>query len=127
MDCRVVPLAFAVGFFGDLAVQLLPHGTGLQTYFKQHGPFESMLIAGAALTLVFSLYYLTHLEFTLWSVLILGVIIDLVARFGLIPSLKPFYSSTGILVSIITAGIIPVFLVWLAQEVFISSTDVEAP
>ena len=127
MDCRVVPLAFAVGFLGDLAAQMLPHGQGLSTYFRQHGKFESMLIAGAALTLVFSMYYLTGLEFTPWTVLILGVMIDLVARGGLIPSLKPFYSSTGILASIITAGIIPVLLVWLAQEVFISSKDVAAP
>jgi hypothetical protein len=120
MDSRVIPLAFAVGFFGDWAAQLLPHGQGLKTYFAQHGKFESMLIAGAALTLVFSLYYATRLEFTLWTVVILGVVIDLVARFGLIPSLRPFYASTGVLTSIIVAGIIPIFLVWLAQEVFIS-------
>jgi predicted signal transduction protein with EAL and GGDEF domain len=119
MDCRVIPIAFAVGFFGDLAVQLLPHGQGLQRYFRLHGRFEAMLIAGGALACVFSLYYLTGLEFTWLAVIGLGVLMDVVARLGLIPTLKPFYQSTGIWVSIITAGIIPILLVWLAQAIIL--------
>ena len=119
MDCRVIPLSFAVGFFGDLAVQILPHGQGLREYFAVHGRFEAMLIAGGALVCVFSLYYLTRLDFTLWSVLVLGILIDVVARLGLIPSLKSFYNSTGIVASILSAGILPVFLVWVAQAAFL--------
>jgi hypothetical protein len=119
MDCRVIALAFAVGFFGDLGVQLLPHGQALTEYFAQHGRFEAMLIAGGALTCVFTLYYLTRLRFTLWAVLGLGILIDVVARLGLIPSLKSFYQSTGVLASILVAGILPVFLVWVAQAIFL--------
>jgi len=119
MDCRVIPLAFAVGFFGDLGVQLLPHGEGLKEYFAQHGRFEAMLIAGGALTLVFALYYLTRLRFTLWAVLGLGILIDVVARLGLIPSLKSFYQSTNVWLSILVAGILPVLLVWVAQAIFL--------
>lgn len=121
MDCRVIPLSFAVGFFGDLAVQILPHGKGLRQYFALHGRFEAMLIAGGALACVFALYYLTGLEFTLWSVVVLGILIDLAARFGLIPSLKSFYHSTGIIASILSAGILPIFLVWIAQAIFLKS------
>lgn len=119
MDCRVIPIAFAVGFFGDLAVQVLPHGQGLKGYFLLHGRFEAMLIAGGALACVFTLYYLTGLEFTWLAVLGLGVLMDIVARLGLIPSLRPFYQSTGILTSIITAGIIPILLVWIAQAIIL--------
>lgn len=120
MDCRVIPIAFAVGFFGDLAVQLLPHGPSLRDYFTLHGRFEAMLIAGGALACVFSLYYLTRLAFTWQAVIVLGVVMDVVARLGLIPSLKPFYRSTGVLASIIVAGIIPIALVWLAQAIILS-------
>jgi len=119
MDCRVIPLSFAVGFFGDLAVQILPHGEGLREYFALHGRFEAMLIAGGALACVFSLYYLTRLDFTLWAVVGLGIAIDVVARLGLIPSLKHFYQSTGVIASILSAGILPVLLVWVAQAVFL--------
>lgn len=117
MDCRVIPLAFAVGFFGDLAVQILPHDKALRDYFSQHGKFESMLIAGAALTLVFSLYYLTGLKFTLISALVIGVLMDLVARLGAIPSLMPYYRTSNFFSSIVSAGIIPILLVWGVQKI----------
>jgi hypothetical protein len=119
MDCRVIPIAFAVGFFGDLAVQILPHGKALSDYFTKHGKFESMLIAGAALTLVTSIYYLTRLPFTLVAAVALGVLMDLVARAGAIPSLMPYYRTTNFFASIVTAGIIPMLLVWAAQKVIL--------
>jgi len=119
MDCRVIPIAFAVGFFGDLAVQILPHGKALSNYFAKHGKFEAMLIAGAALTLVTSLYFLTRLPFTLVAAVALGVLMDLVARAGAIPSLMPYYRTTNFFASIVTAGIIPMLLVWVAQKVIL--------
>lgn len=119
MDCRVIPIAFAVGFFGDLAVQILPHGKGLSGYFAKHGKFEAMLIAGAALTLVMSLYYLTRLPFTLGAAVVLGVLMDLVARAGLIPSLMPYYRTTNFFASMVAAGIIPMLLVWGAQKIIL--------
>jgi hypothetical protein len=121
MDCRVIPLAFAVGFFGDLLVQLLPQGPALTNYFAQHGKFESMLIAGAALTLVFSLYYLTGFKFTLASAFVIGIVMDLVARLGVIPSLMPYYRTSNFFLSIISAGIIPILLVWLAQKIVLDT------
>lgn len=116
MDARVVPIAFLVGVAGDFATQVLPHGDGLMQYFTQHGRIESLLIAGGVMAGVFSLFLLTGLKLTILSAVILGVVMDLTGRFGAIPSLREFYSTTGILMTIIVTGVIPCVLVWALQE-----------
>ena len=64
-----------------------------------------------------SLYYLTRLHFTLVAAVALGGLMDLVAKAGAIPSLMPYYRSTKFFASIVTAGIIPMLLVWTAKKV----------
>jgi hypothetical protein len=98
---NLVAIATLVGFVGDILLQLMTHygmggpsGWGLNEYFLQHGRVESTFIAGGMLGLFFILYSFTNLPLTLLSMLIYGVLLDLVFRvFKIFPSLDGYYKN----------------------------------
>ena len=56
----LITLAFLVGFVGDailqFAVNNLGFDMGLKVYFKQHGKFESLFLAGGIVALAYIIY-----------------------------------------------------------------------
>ena len=94
----VVSVAFLVGFFGDMFLQILAKNTsfdyGLREYFAQHNSAEALFIAGGMMTLFMIIYNLTGLPLKWQYLAVYGVILDLLFRtFNIFPSLKGYYSS----------------------------------
>ena len=98
---KLVSIACVTGFVGDASLQVLckflggPTGWGLKPYFKQHGPAESLFIAGGMMT-IFYVIYISFLRLPiLWYYLALyGIILDLLFRkLDLFPSLHGYYKS----------------------------------
>ena len=102
MDSELISIAFFVGFFGDLLLQILtkhfkmggPTGWGLNEYFLQHGEVESLFIAGGMMALFFIIYLkVFRLPVNYLYLAIYGVILDVLFReFKIFPSLKGYYS-----------------------------------
>jgi len=94
----VVSVAFLVGFFGDLFLQILCKSTsfdyGLRDYFTQHNGPEALFIAGGMMALFMIIYNLTGLPLKWQYLAVYGVILDLLFRtFNIFPSLEGYYSS----------------------------------
>ena len=112
----LVSIAFLVGFFGDLLLQLLVKlglgNWGLQDYFLQHGSIESMCIAGGMLALFYIIY---PFKPTLLGLAGYGVILDLIFRiFMIFPSLKGYYLSLNYFWSAFW-GIIPMIIPFIIK------------
>jgi len=101
----IISVAFLTGFMGDIGLQLLvasgmggPSGWGLKSYFKQHGPLESMFIAGGMLAGFYMIYiYILglpiHTHTHIYYIGIYGIIIDYIFRkFMIFSSLKGYYA-----------------------------------
>ena len=91
-------VAFLVGFFGDIFLQLLcqtPYfDYGLKEYFKIHGAIEAPFIAGGMMVLFSIIYGFTGLPLKWEYLAIYGVILDIIFRvFMVFPSLKGYYSA----------------------------------
>ena len=117
-DNLILILYFLTGFFGDLILQISTHygmggntGWGLNDYFKLHGNFESLCIAGGMLTLFFLIYkYVLNLKINIFYIAIYAVFLDLAFRLlRLFHSLDGYYSYFDYIGSAIWA-IIPMLI-----------------
>ena len=95
---NIESVAFLVGFFGDIFLQLLAKFTsfdyGLRGYFKEHGAVEAPFIAGGMMVLFIIIYGLTGLPLKWQYFAIYGVILDILFRtFMIFPSLKGYYAA----------------------------------
>jgi len=91
-------VAFLVGFFGDIFLQILckttPFDYGLRGYFKEHVAPEAPFIAGGMMVLFYIIYNFTGLPLKWQYIAIYGVILDILFRVLMIfPSLKGYYSA----------------------------------
>ena len=91
-------VAFLVGFFGDIFLQILCNTTsfdyGLREYFKQHGSPESPFIAGGMMVLFYIIYGFTNLPLKWQYIAVYGVILDILFRqFMIFPSLHGYYAA----------------------------------
>jgi len=94
MDTNLFIIAFFVGFFGDLFLQLSGLDYGLKEYFKQHGKTESLFIAGGMMFLFYFIHNSLGLPFTYEYLILNGIIMDLIFRqFRIFPSLDGYYSN----------------------------------
>jgi len=108
--------AFIIGMIGDFLLQQIvkyhPNGdfAGLKSYFKIHGSFESLLIAGGMMYFFGILFDLLKQPKTSFNLAIYGTILDILFReFRLFHSLDDYYKALTPLQSIIWA-IIPMNL-----------------
>jgi len=107
---------FIIGMIGDLLLQQIvkyhPNGdfAGLKSYFKIHGQFESLLIAGGMMYFFGILFDLLKQPKTFFNLAIYGTILDILFRqFRLFPSLDGYYNALTPFQSILWA-IIPITL-----------------
>jgi hypothetical protein len=82
---KLLIIACLCGFVGDATLQMFrstggPTGWGLDNYFKQHGPAESLFIAGGMMTLFYALFMMTPLKINYINLAIYGVLLDLLFR-----------------------------------------------
>jgi len=97
----LLTVACLVGFFGDLFLQTLVHkgfggptGWGLKDYFAQHGPIESLFIAGGMMVLFYSIFIFLKLPMNYTYLALFGIALDILFReFMIFPSLKGYYSN----------------------------------
>jgi len=108
--------AFIIGMIGDFLLQLIvqyhPKGdfAGLKSYFKIHGRFASLLIAGGMMYFFSILFDLLKQPKTSLNLSIYAAILDILFRqFRLFPSLDGYYNALTPLESIMWA-IIPINL-----------------
>ncbi len=108
--------AFIIGMIGDLLLQIIvkihPNGdfAGLKSYFKHHGSFESLFIAGGMLYFFSMLLDFFGIQKNILNLSIYATILDLLFRiFRLFPSLDGYYTALNPVLSIIWA-IIPMNL-----------------
>ncbi len=108
--------AFIIGMIGDFSLQQIvkyhPKGdfAGLKSYFKIHGSFESLIIAGGMMYLFGILFDLLKQPKTFFNMVIYGTILDILFRqFRLFPSLDGYYNALTVPQSILWA-IIPMSL-----------------
>ena len=95
---NIESVAFLVGFFGDIFLQVLANTTsfdfGLRGYFKEHGSVEAPFIAGGMMVLFTIIYNLFKIPLKWEYFAIYGVILDILFRtFMIFPSLKGYYSA----------------------------------
>jgi len=97
----LIVISCIAGFVGDALLQFGSKvlklggqtGWGLKSYFAQHGPSESVFIAGGMMT-VFYIIYLYFLSFPINYVYlaIYGIILDFIFRkTEIFPSLRGYY------------------------------------
>jgi len=91
-------VAFLVGFFGDIFLQILakttPFDYGLRGYFAEHGSIEAPFIAGGMMVLFYIIYSFTGLPLKWQYIAVYGVLLDILFRtFMIFPSLKGYYSA----------------------------------
>lgn len=116
--CTIIFQSFLIGVAGDTILQLLaytmpdnqrPFGNikDLEPYFKQHGIFESVLIAGGIMLLSTWTFFALQLPYTYPVLFIYGGVLDIIWRqFNLMPSLTTtYYKSMTPLYSVIWGGI----------------------
>ncbi len=108
--------AFIVGFIGDAILQTITYirgekdFAGLKSYFKQHGIFESLIIAGGMMYLFGILLDFMKIKKTYINLAIYATILDILFRYlRLFPSLDNYYKALNPILSIVWA-IIPMFL-----------------
>lgn len=107
--------AFLTGLFGDLALQIITYNyngdfAGLKEYFKQHGIFESLMIAAGMMYFFGFILELLKISPTFKNLAIYGTILDVAFRvLRLYPSLDNYYEALTPLESIIWA-IIPLYI-----------------
>jgi hypothetical protein len=98
-DFILLAIAIFTGFIGDATLQIWakmglggPNGWGLNKYFNQHGPAESLFVAGGMMGLFYATFMLTGLPVTYVNLSIYGIIIDLLFRkFMIFKSLDGYY------------------------------------
>ena len=114
-------IACIVGFVGDFLLQTGTKlnlggqtGWGLKDYFSQHGPIESLFIAGGMMTLFYVIYlYILKLKPNFLYLAIYGVILDFLFRkLNVFSSLKGYYNYFGYFWSAVW-GAIPLILPYL--------------
>jgi hypothetical protein len=67
---------------------------GLKEYFKQHGPEESVFIAGGMMTFFYILYSFTGLPLKWQYLAVYGVMLDMLFRkYMIFESLKGYYAA----------------------------------
>ena len=121
MNLDLVTIALLTGMIGDLILQILSkffsNGLGLKTYFATHGILESMFIAGGLLAFVYVLYqyiidkYKITTTITLVDLMIMAIILDLLFRYlKLFPSLKYYYRTYSIPITMTFGSIIPILI-----------------
>jgi hypothetical protein len=97
-----------------------PTNWGLKEYFEQHGPAESLFIAGGMMTLFYSTFMLTGLPINYVNLSMYGILIDLLFRkFMIFKSLDGYYTYFNYLMSAIWIVIpmcIPLFISHLLQN-----------
>ena len=94
MDLRTK--AFFIGMIGDFTLQQIVkykgNFAGLRDYFKQHGVFESLCIAGGIMFISTYIYQQLKLPLTIPYLFIYGGILDVLWRqLNLMPSLEHTY------------------------------------
>ena len=99
--------SFLVGVAGDAALQTIalvkPNFAGLGDYFKIHGPFKSVMIAGSMLAGFDLVYQMTGLPVNFVSMAIYGGVLDVAFRYGhpyFMPSLSGYYEALSFPVSV---------------------------
>jgi len=116
--CWLIPIAFIVGFIGDLLLQVMTQtlrmggktGWGLLQYFKLHGRWESATIAGGMLCAFYMAFMVSHFKLTFLNMSIYGVVLDLAfRRFTIYPSLLGYYNNMSYIWSAVW-GAIPMML-----------------
>lgn len=98
---RLLTISCLTGFIGDASLQYLTKymggetGWGLKEYFKQHGPVESLFIAGGMMTLFYIIYFvLLELPLNGCYLAIYGIILDWIFRETMLfPSLEGYYKA----------------------------------
>lgn len=124
---NLVIIACFTGFVGDFLLQTGaklgmggPTNWGLKEYFEQHGPAESLFIAGGMMTLFYSTFMLTGLPINYVNLSMYGILIDLLFRkFMIFKSLDGYYTYFNYLMSAIWIMIpmcIPLFISHLLQN-----------
>jgi hypothetical protein len=124
---NLVIIACFTGFVGDFLLQTGaklgmggPTNWGLKEYFEQHGPAESLFIAGGMMTLFYSTFMLTGLPINYVNLSMYGILIDLLFRkFMIFKSLGGYYTYFNYLMSAIWIVIpmcIPLFISHLLQN-----------
>ena len=93
-NLKLLIIAFFTGFVGDFLLQYFTNKglikDFLNGYFKQHGPAESMTIAGGMMTLFFIIIILSGLPINYLTLTIYGILLDFIFR-----ELMIFQSLTG--------------------------------
>ena len=109
--------AFLIGVFGDIGLQLFNKYSekgkdwGLDTYFKQHGPIESVFIAGGMLVGFDILYDFIFPQKEFFQLFLLGGIVDVIFRTTMpMKSLEDYYYQNHPLFTIFWAGFPSMFL-----------------
>jgi len=120
---NVVAVSILVGFFGDLALQLLTKyfhlggqtGWGLLPYFKQHGTNESAFVAAGMMGMFYVLYVsVLRLPLRLDYLAVYGVVLDFIFRkMRLFPTLDGYYGHLNYFWSAVW-GAIPMMLPLIA-------------
>jgi hypothetical protein len=118
----IITNATLTGFIGDASLQLLtskglggPTGWGLNSYFSQHGPIESLFIAAGMMAVFYIVYmYILKLPLKPTYLAVYGIVLDyLFRRFRLFPSLDGYYHHLNYIESAIWGAIpmvIPFFM-----------------
>lgn len=119
MNYELIFTAFIVGVLGDSILQSAGDIAGLKPYFKQHGIFESLLIAGGIMFISTWLFLILKLPLNYVTLFIYGGVLDIIWRkFNLMPSLtKTYYNALNPVYSFIWGGI-PMILVLLSYNIF---------
>ena len=113
MNYKLLSTAFFVGIIGDailqLSVKLRPNLNigGLRDYFKQHGIFESLLIAGGTMLIATWFFLKLKIPLTYFNLFVFGGVLDILWRqLNLMPSLKnTYYEALNPVESFIWGGI----------------------
>lgn len=110
--------SFYIGVIGDFLLQIITYYkgnfAGLRDYFKQHGIFESLMIAGGIMFISTHLFILLKIPFNYFYLFIYGGILDIIWwYFNLMPSLKnTYYKALNPVLSFVWGGI-PMMLIIL--------------
>ena len=95
---NIESVAFLVGFFGDIFLQILAKSTpfdyGLRGYFTEHGAVEAPFIAGGMMVLFYIIYNFFKFPLKWQYIAVYGILLDILFRtFMIFPSLKGYYSA----------------------------------
>jgi hypothetical protein len=119
--CNLILIAWLVGFFGDLAVQLANKwgiigfsGNGLTTYFRIHGRAESAFIAAGIIAGFYAIWIGLGLPLRWELILLVALILDLIWNYAnVFPSLKEYYKEPYIprtILGVVIPFLLPLFI-----------------